>query len=68
MANQWREDMDAKLQRIKELIIEKERIDAELEGLLGGAPLKGSRARVCSICNAEGHTARSCPTKSAQAQ
>jgi hypothetical protein len=59
--------VDAKLQRIKELIIEKERVDEELESLLGGAPLKGSRARVCSICNAEGHTARACPTKSAEA-
>jgi hypothetical protein len=60
--------VDAKLQRIKELIIEKERVDEELESLLGGAPLKGSRSRVCSICHAEGHTARACPTKSAEAQ
>ncbi len=60
--------MDARLQRIKELITEKERVDGELESLLGGAPLKGSRARVCSTCNEEGHTARSCPTKSAEAQ
>jgi hypothetical protein len=59
--------MDAKLQHIKELIIEKERIDGELESLLGGAPLKVSRARVCSVCNEEGHTARSCPTKPAEA-
>jgi hypothetical protein len=59
--------VDSKLQRIKELIIEKERIDGELESLLGGAPLKGSRTRVCSICNEEGHTARSCPTKPADA-
>jgi hypothetical protein len=60
--------MDAKLQRIKELIIEKERVDEELKNLLGGAPLRASRSRVCSICNAEGHTARSCPTKSAETQ
>ena len=59
--------MDAKLQRIKELIELKETTDAELETLLGGAPLKAGRVRVCSICNAEGHTARSCPTKSAEA-
>lgn len=59
--------MDAKLQRIKELIIEKERIDGELESLLGGGPLKASRTRVCSICNAEGHTARACPTRSGEA-
>jgi hypothetical protein len=60
--------VDAKLQRIKELIIEKERIDGELESLLGGAPLKANRSRVCSICNAEGHTARACPTKAEEAQ
>jgi hypothetical protein len=60
--------MDAKLLRIKELIELKERTDAELESLLGGAPLKGSKARVCSICNADGHTARSCPSKSGEAQ
>jgi len=59
--------VDAKLQRIKELIELKEKTDAELEGLLGGAPLKGNRVRACSICNAEGHTARSCPTKSTEA-
>jgi zinc knuckle protein len=59
--------MDARLQRIKELIEQKERVDAELENLLGGAPLKAGRARVCSVCNAEGHTARSCPTKSTEA-
>jgi hypothetical protein len=60
--------MDAKLLRIKELIELKEKTDTELEGLLGGAPLKPGRARVCSICNGEGHTARSCPSKSGEAQ
>jgi Zinc knuckle len=60
--------VDAKLSRIRDLITEKERIDDELESLLGGAPLKSSRARVCSICNEEGHTARSCPTKPADAR
>ena len=59
--------MDVKLQRIKELIELKEKTDAELEDLLGGGPLKGNRVRVCSICNAEGHTARSCPARSAEA-
>jgi len=60
--------MEAKLLRIKELIELKERTDSELESLLGGGPLKGGRVRVCSICNSEGHTARSCPTKPAEAQ
>jgi hypothetical protein len=60
--------MDAKLQRIKDLIIEKERIDGELESLLGGGPLKASKSRVCSICDGVGHTARSCPSKLAATQ
>ena len=33
--------MDAKLQRIKELIIEKERVDGELESLLGAFGPRG---------------------------
>jgi hypothetical protein len=60
--------MDAKLLRIKELIELKERTDSELESLLGGAPLKGSKARAGSICNEEGHTACCCPTKSGEPQ
>jgi hypothetical protein len=56
--------MDAKLLRIKELIELKEKT----ETLLGGAPLKPGRVRVCSICNGEGHTARSCPSKSGETQ
>lgn len=60
--------MDAKLQRIKELIELKERTDNELAALLGGASLKGSRTRVCSACGEEGHTARVCPNKQVEAQ
>jgi hypothetical protein len=59
--------VDARLQRIKVLIEDKERVDADLENLLGGAPLKTGRVRVCAVCNTEGRTARSCPTKSAEA-
>ena len=60
--------MDAKLQCIKELIAEKERIDGELDSLLGGGPVKTSRSRVCSICNEAGHTARSCPTRTVEVE
>lgn len=52
--------MEARLQRIKELIETKERVDAELESLLGGTPIKESKPRVCSKCGKEGHTSRSC--------
>ncbi len=57
--------MDAKLQRIKDLIELKERTDTELEQLLGGGKI--AKARACSICNQEGHTARSCPNKPPEA-
>jgi hypothetical protein len=56
--------MEARLQRLKELIEQKEKVDAELESLLGGAPVKESKPRVCSGCGTEGHTLRSCPQKS----
>ena len=53
--------MEAKLLRIKELIETKERVDAELEEMLGGASVK--KRVTCSHCGQEGHTARTCPTK-----
>ena len=53
--------MEPRLQRIKELIIEKERVDAELEALLGGA--KESEPRSSEVCGQPGHSSRTCPTK-----
>lgn len=57
--------MEAKLQRIKELIELKERNDAELEQLLGGGSLRAVKTRQCSICHEEGHSSRTCPNKPA---
>lgn len=37
--------MDAKLLKIRDLINEKERIEAELTSLLGGEPVKKQRGR-----------------------
>jgi len=56
--------MDAKLTRIKELIEQKEAIDTELASLIAGAPVMVRKPRTCKICGQEGHTARTCPTKS----
>ncbi len=55
--------MDARLQRIRELIELKEKTDAELDTLIAGAPVKESKPRVCSKCSQEGHTARTCPNQ-----
>jgi hypothetical protein len=61
--------MDEKLSRIRELIELKEKTDTELAALIGGGQLPEARQRkpqACSLCHAEGHTARTCPTKGAQ--
>ena len=56
--------MDERLMRIKDLIETKERVDAELEELIGGSLEKRKRSpHKCSNCEQEGHTARNCPSK-----
>lgn len=56
--------MDERLTRIKDLIETKQRVDAELEELIGGSLEKRKRTpQKCSTCEQEGHTARNCPTK-----
>lgn len=56
--------MDAKLARIKELIAQKESVDAELEKLIGsGAPVKEVKQRVCKNCGEPGHNSAGCPQK-----
>jgi hypothetical protein len=57
-------ELDERLTRIKDLIETKERVDAELEELIGGSPEKRKRApQKCGACDQEGHTARNCPNK-----
>jgi Zinc knuckle len=58
-------DIDTQIARVKDLIAKREEIDAELSGMLGIAP-KVRKYQRCSICNDEGHTARSCPQKPAE--
>ena len=53
--------LDDKITRAKELISKREEIDAELSTLLAGNVSK--RQVRCSLCNAEGHTTRTCPQK-----
>lgn len=58
-------EIDTQIARVKELIARREEIDAELAGMLGVTPRVRKTLR-CSTCNEEGHTARTCPQKSAQ--
>ncbi len=55
-------DIDTQIARVKDLIAKREEIDAELSGMLGIAP-KVRKSQRCSICDGEGHTARTCPQK-----
>jgi hypothetical protein len=55
-------DIDTQIARVKELIAKPEEIDAELSTMLGVAP-KSRKSQRCSICNEEGHSARTCPQK-----
>lgn len=54
--------MEEKLARLKELIAQKESVDAELASLLG-VSVPQRRAVKCSVCLEEGHNAKTCPKK-----
>ncbi|KJC49085.1 hypothetical protein UP09_07575 [Bradyrhizobium sp. LTSP885] len=54
--------MEIDIERAKELIAQREEIDAELAGLFTGEKKKRSPQK-CSSCEKEGHTARNCPDK-----
>jgi hypothetical protein len=62
-ANRGENPMDSRLARIKELIEQKEAIDNELESLIAGGSVKMRKPKTCTICGAEGHTARTCAKK-----
>jgi hypothetical protein len=59
--------LDFDIDRVKDLIAKREEIDTELEAIFGGKQV-GRRAIKRSICNAEGHTARTCSTKHTEVQ
>jgi hypothetical protein len=55
-------NIETQIARVKELISQREAIDAELSAMLGIEP-KARKIQRCSICNGEGHSARTCPQK-----
>jgi hypothetical protein len=60
-------EIDAKIARAKALIAQREEIDAELSQLLSGG-LRERKPQRCSVCNGEGHSARTCPQKQTATQ
>ena len=55
--------MEETLNRLKELIAQREAIDKELTEMLGGAVPKAKRTSKCGTCGQEGHSSRTCPQK-----
>jgi hypothetical protein len=55
--------MDDKINRLIELRDIRNKATAEIAAILGGGEAKERKAVTCSACKQEGHTARTCPTK-----
>jgi hypothetical protein len=58
-------DIDTQIARVKDLIAKREQIDAELSSILG-VTAKVRKPQRCSVCNEEGHSARTCPKQPGQ--
>jgi len=53
--------MDIDTSHIRDLLNRRDEIDAELASLLSGT--KERKPQRCSLCQQEGHSARTCPQK-----
>ena len=53
--------MDIDTSKVRELLEARDRIDAELAAMFTGT--KERKLQQCSVCGAEGHTARTCSKK-----
>jgi len=51
------------IERMKELIAQREAIDAELVTVVTGTNKKERKSLTCSICGGNDHTARTCSKK-----
>lgn len=53
--------MEFDIERAKDLIAQREQIDAELVAIFGVLPVRPRKLLRCSRCSERGHTARTCP-------
>ena len=56
-------ELDDTIARVKQLIAQREQIDAELVALFAGASPSKRKIQTCSTCGQEGHSSRTCPQK-----
>lgn len=54
-------DIDDKITRAKELIAEREAIDAQLADLFAGGSAPEKKQQSCGKCGSTSHNARTCP-------
>ncbi len=53
--------MDIDTSRVRELLNKRDEIDAELTSIFTSS--RERKAQKCSVCQQEGHSARTCPNK-----
>jgi Zinc knuckle. len=61
-------DIDDTIARVKQLIAQRESINAELAAIFAGTAATTRKPITCGHCGKEGHTARTCPEKQGQGE
>ena len=61
-------NIEAKLERVAELVKQRDAINAELATIFGVASTRKPGKNKCSHCGGEGHNASTCPNKPADQQ
>lgn len=55
--------MDLDTTRVRELLDLRDQIDQDIRNLVNGTEVKERKPIKCSVCQGEGHTARTCPKR-----
>jgi len=55
--------LDFDTQRIRDLLDKRDEIDRELTAIFTGNGTRERKVQRCSVCQQEGHSARTCPEK-----